>query len=108
MYPFCLTLPFGGFVALGGLIGFIQSGSTPSLLAGGGSGAILIERTFLFPPVSETPASCNLFLHQISGSLLVSSITCMPEPRSKSAWCALLEELPSQPDAETLHGNLFG
>jgi hypothetical protein len=50
MYPFCLTLPFGGFVALGGLIGFIQSGSTPSLLAGGGSGAILIERTFLFPP----------------------------------------------------------
>ena len=42
MHDFCLTFPFGFLVAVGGLIGFAVKGSLPSLLAGGGSGALLL------------------------------------------------------------------
>ena len=58
MHDFCLTFPYGFLVALGGLIGFatkgacslppailcahLPTGSLPSLLAGGGSGVVLL------------------------------------------------------------------
>merc|ERR1712216_280281 len=41
MFPFCLTMPYGGIVLFGGVMGFLAKGSLPSLLAGGGSGALL-------------------------------------------------------------------
>ncbi|KAH7491744.1 hypothetical protein KRP22_002789 [Phytophthora ramorum] len=41
MYDFCLTLPYGMLLGLGGVIGFVSSGSSTSLVAGGLSGAFL-------------------------------------------------------------------
>jgi uncharacterized membrane protein (UPF0136 family) len=41
LHDFCLTLPYGGTVLLGGIIGFLTKGSKASLFAGGGSGALL-------------------------------------------------------------------
>lgn len=42
MHDFCLTLPWGLFVALGGVAGFAIAGSTKSLIFGGGFGALLM------------------------------------------------------------------
>ena len=42
MHDFCLTLPYGLLVALGGVMGFLLKGSIPSLAAGGGSGLALM------------------------------------------------------------------
>ena len=42
MYEFCLSLPYGGILALGGAIGYFSAGSTVSLAAGGGSGAMVL------------------------------------------------------------------
>ncbi|EEH53844.1 uncharacterized protein MICPUCDRAFT_51633 [Micromonas pusilla CCMP1545] len=42
MHDFCLTLPWGLFVALAGFAGFAIAGSTKSLVFGGGFGALLI------------------------------------------------------------------
>ena len=42
MHDFCFTLPWGLFVALLGLAGFVIAGSTKSLAFGGGFGAALI------------------------------------------------------------------
>jgi uncharacterized membrane protein (UPF0136 family) len=42
MHDFCLTLPWGLFVALGGLAGFAIAGSTKSLIFGGGMGTLLM------------------------------------------------------------------
>ncbi|CAI5736659.1 unnamed protein product [Hyaloperonospora brassicae] len=41
MYDFCLTIPYGVVLGVGGLAGFAFSGSTTSLVAGGLSGAFL-------------------------------------------------------------------
>ncbi|EQC35398.1 hypothetical protein SDRG_07108 [Saprolegnia diclina VS20] len=42
MYDFCLTLPYGGAIALGGLVGYVNSGSVISLTAGLGAGSLLL------------------------------------------------------------------
>lgn len=47
MHTFCLGLPFGALVVLGGLIGAISKGSIMSLLAGGGSGLALCGLSYL-------------------------------------------------------------
>lgn len=41
-HDFCFTLPWGLFVALCGLAGFVIAGSTKSLLIGGGFGTLLM------------------------------------------------------------------
>jgi len=47
MHDFCLTIPYGFLVLLGGAIGGIVAGSMKSLMMGGGSGAILVALGFL-------------------------------------------------------------
>jgi uncharacterized membrane protein (UPF0136 family) len=42
MHPFCLTIPYGGAIALGGLVGFLKRGSVASLGAGCGSGGMIL------------------------------------------------------------------
>ncbi|CAB1119966.1 unnamed protein product [Ectocarpus sp. CCAP 1310/34] len=42
MHDFCLTIPYGMIVMFGGIIGFLAAGSRASLMAGGGSGALLM------------------------------------------------------------------
>ena len=42
MHDFCLTLPWGLFVALGGVTGFVVAGSTKSLIFGGCFGMLLV------------------------------------------------------------------
>ena len=41
MYSFCITLPYSGIVAVGGVIGYVTKNSMPSLLAGLGLGGAL-------------------------------------------------------------------
>ncbi|TMW69059.1 hypothetical protein Poli38472_001215 [Pythium oligandrum] len=41
MYDFCLTLPYGFLLGVGGIIGYVNSGSTTSIIAGGASGLFL-------------------------------------------------------------------
>jgi hypothetical protein len=41
LHDFCLTLPYGALVALGGIMGAILAGSKMSLIMGGGSGLLL-------------------------------------------------------------------
>ncbi|KAJ0392836.1 hypothetical protein P43SY_008264 [Pythium insidiosum] len=41
MYDFCLTIPYGVLLGLGGLIGYVNSGSATSIIAGGASGVFL-------------------------------------------------------------------
>ena len=41
-HDFCFTLPWGLFIALGGLSGFLIAGSAKSLAFGGGFGALLM------------------------------------------------------------------
>jgi len=47
MHDFCLTIPYGFLVAVGGLMGFVMAGSTKSLMMGGGSGALIMGLGFL-------------------------------------------------------------
>ena len=42
MYEFCFSLPYGALLALGGVAGYLSAGSTVSLTAGGGSGALVL------------------------------------------------------------------
>lgn len=42
MYEFCFSLPYGGMLLLGGVVGYLSAGSTVSLAAGGGSGALVL------------------------------------------------------------------
>eukprot|EP00752_Nemacystus_decipiens_P016254 g14534.t1 len=42
MHDFCLTIPYGMIVMFGGVIGFLKAGSRASLMAGGGSGGLLM------------------------------------------------------------------
>ena len=42
MYEFCFSLPYGGMLLLGGVAGYLSAGSTVSLAAGGGSGALVL------------------------------------------------------------------
>ncbi|KAF1333298.1 Transmembrane protein 14c, partial [Globisporangium splendens] len=41
MYDFCLTIPYGMMLGIGGLIGYVNSGSATSAIAGGASGLFL-------------------------------------------------------------------
>ncbi|GLE11533.1 hypothetical protein PINS_up024008 [Pythium insidiosum] len=41
MYDFCLTIPYGVLLGIGGLIGYVNSGSATSIIAGGASGVFL-------------------------------------------------------------------
>ncbi|TYZ66090.1 hypothetical protein PybrP1_003799 [[Pythium] brassicae (nom. inval.)] len=41
MYDFCLTIPYGMLLGIGGIIGYVNSGSATSALAGGASGLFL-------------------------------------------------------------------
>ena len=42
MYEFYFSLPYGGLLLLGGIAGYWSAGSTVSLAAGGGSGALVL------------------------------------------------------------------
>ncbi|CAK4176777.1 unnamed protein product [Aphanomyces euteiches] len=42
MYDFCLTLPYGAGIAIGGIVGYVNSGSSASLTAGVGAGSLLL------------------------------------------------------------------
>ncbi|ETW02051.1 hypothetical protein H310_05665 [Aphanomyces invadans] len=42
MYDFCLTLPYGAAIAVGGIVGYVNSGSSASLTAGVGAGTLLL------------------------------------------------------------------
>ncbi|CAN0090039.1 unnamed protein product [Discosporangium mesarthrocarpum] len=41
MHDFCLTIPYGMIMIFGGVVGFVTSGSKPSLIAGVVSGSLL-------------------------------------------------------------------
>ena len=41
MYSFCITLPYSGVLAVGGVVGYVKAGSVPSLVAGLGLGGAL-------------------------------------------------------------------
>ncbi|CCI46592.1 unnamed protein product [Albugo candida] len=47
MYDFCLTIPYGMMLGLGGLVGFASSGSPMSAIVGIGSGATLTTIGYL-------------------------------------------------------------
>ncbi|KAL5978502.1 Protein FATTY ACID EXPORT 5 [Asimina triloba] len=42
MHDFCLTIPYGVLVIVGGIVGYLKRGSTASLGGGVGSGLLLL------------------------------------------------------------------
>lgn len=42
MHDFCLTIPYGILVLVGGVVGYVKRGSTASLAGGAGSGLVLL------------------------------------------------------------------
>ncbi|XP_058072524.1 protein FATTY ACID EXPORT 5-like [Magnolia sinica] len=47
MHDFCLTIPYGLLVLVGGIMGYVKKGSTASLGGGAGSGLVLLIAGFL-------------------------------------------------------------
>eukprot|EP00740_Mantoniella_antarctica_P019909 CAMPEP_0198681434 /NCGR_PEP_ID=MMETSP1468-20131203/6793_1 /TAXON_ID=1461545 /ORGANISM="Mantoniella sp, Strain CCMP1436" /LENGTH=274 /DNA_ID=CAMNT_0044423123 /DNA_START=26 /DNA_END=850 /DNA_ORIENTATION=- len=70
MHDFCFTLPWGLFVALGGLAGFLIAGSTKSLIFGGGFGALLMGLGVL--SLKKWKAGGSSLVYTVS-SLLIST-----------------------------------
>ena len=55
------TIAYGGFLALGGFVGFLASGSITSLLFGGACGAALVALGLLSMKDYEENAKQNMF-----------------------------------------------
>lgn len=47
MHDFCLTIPYGLILVVGGLVGYLKKGSTASLGGGVGTGLVLILAGYL-------------------------------------------------------------
>eukprot|EP01025_Chloroclados_australasicus_P021958 TRINITY_DN2285_c1_g1_i1.p1 TRINITY_DN2285_c1_g1~~TRINITY_DN2285_c1_g1_i1.p1 ORF type:complete len:134 (+),score=2.94 TRINITY_DN2285_c1_g1_i1:164-565(+) len=71
MYDFCFTLPYGFLLAVGGLLGFLMTGSKVSLAAGGGAGVVLL----LLGYVSLNEYKAGRLCKSATGSSLIISIT---------------------------------
>mmetsp|Transcript_26621 Transcript_26621/g.36751 ORF Transcript_26621/g.36751 Transcript_26621/m.36751 type:complete len:207 (+) Transcript_26621:57-677(+) len=71
MHDFCLTIPYGIFLLLGGVVGGIAAGSMKSLMMGGGGGAMLTALGFLSLRTWKSGKSCTPYT---LGSLLFSGM----------------------------------
>lgn len=72
LHDFCLTIPYGMVVGVGGIIGFATAGSKASLIAGCGSGAALTFCGFQSLAGFKERGSCDRKWAQIC--LVLSSV----------------------------------
>lgn len=71
-HDFCFTLPWGLFVALSGLAGFVIAGSTKSLLFGGGFGSLLMILGAL--SLKKWKAGKGSFVETVSSAGITASL----------------------------------